>query len=45
MEAAGHAGAQAIMLAVITSLAIGIPGFIHAVDVLRLMGAEPEAII
>lgn len=43
-EAAAHAGAQAILLAIITSLFLGIPGSIYAGDILRLMGAEPAAI-
>lgn len=43
-EEAAHAGAQAIILAVIASLALGIPGFIFAGDILRMMGAQPEAI-
>jgi len=41
---AARAGAQAIVLSVITSLLIGIPGFIYAADILALMGAEPAAI-
>lgn len=43
-EGAARAGAQAIVLAIITSLALGIPGYIYAGDILRLMGAEPAAI-
>lgn len=43
-EAASRAGAQAILLAVITSLALAIPGFIFAEEILLLMKAEPEAI-
>ena len=44
LDDAAKAGAQSILLAIISSLALGIPGFIFAPDVLRLMGAEPEAI-
>lgn len=44
IEEAGHAGAQAIILAIIASLALGVPGYIFAGDILRLMGAEPAAI-
>jgi putative MATE family efflux protein len=44
LEGASHAGAQAIVLGVITSLALGIPGCIYADNILRLMGAEPAAI-
>lgn len=44
LEGAAHAGAQAIVLAIIASLAIGVPGLIFAKDILRLMGAQPEAI-
>lgn len=43
-DEAAKAGAQAIMLAVVASLALGIPGCIFAGDMLRLMGAEPAAI-
>ncbi len=43
-EEAAHAGAQAILLAVISSAAIGVPGYIFADDILRLMGAEQAAI-
>jgi putative MATE family efflux protein len=43
-EGAAHAGAQAIVLAVLTSMVLGITGFIYAADILRLMGAEPVAI-
>lgn len=43
-EGASRAGAQAILLAVITSLALAIVGVIFAEDILLLMKAEPEAI-
>jgi len=43
-EGAAHAGAQSLLLAVLASLVLGIPGFIYAGDILRLMGAEPAAI-
>ncbi len=43
-EAAAHAGAQSIILSVVASLLMGIPGIIFAEDILRLMGAQPEAI-
>ena len=43
-EGASHAGAQAILLGLVASLLLGIPGFYFAEDVLRLMGAQPEAI-
>ncbi len=43
-EAAAHAGAQSIILALLASLVLGVPGFIFADDILRLMGAEPAAI-
>lgn len=43
-EAAAHAGAQAILLGIIASVAIGIPGFLFAGNVLQWMGAEPQAI-
>ncbi len=41
-SAASHAGAQAILIATILSLAISIPGVIFASDILRLMGASAE---
>jgi putative MATE family efflux protein len=43
-DAAAHAGAQAIILSVFASLVMGIPGVIFAKDILRLMGAQPQAI-
>jgi len=43
-EGASHAGGQAIVLGVVASLALGVPGFLFAGDILRLMGAQPEAI-
>lgn len=44
LDEAAHAGAQSILLGVIASIIIGIPGFLFAGDILKLMGAEPEAI-
>ncbi len=44
LEGASHAGAQAILLGIVASIAIGIPGFLFAEDILKLMGAEPAAI-
>lgn len=43
-DAAAHAAAQVIILSVVASVFIAIPGFIFAGDILRLMGAEPAAI-
>ncbi|HEY9362799.1 MAG TPA: MATE family efflux transporter, partial [Chitinophagaceae bacterium] len=43
-EAASHAGAQAIILAIIASLILAIPGYIFAQEILELMGAETAAI-
>ncbi|MEO6406174.1 MAG: MATE family efflux transporter, partial [Ferruginibacter sp.] len=43
-EAATLAGMQALIVAVILTIVISIPGFIYAGDILRLMGAEQEAI-
>lgn len=43
-EAAAHAGAQAILLAVALSAILGALGFVFAPDVLRLMGAEAAVI-
>ena len=44
LAAASHAGAQAIILGILFSLILGIPGCWFAADILRLMGAEPAAI-
>jgi putative MATE family efflux protein len=41
---AAIAGAQAIFLGLLISLAIGIPSFVYAPQLLRLMGAPPEVI-
>jgi putative MATE family efflux protein len=41
---AAIAGAQAIFLGLLISLAIGIPSFIYAAQLLRLMGAPPDVI-
>ncbi|MBS1564139.1 MAG: MATE family efflux transporter, partial [Bacteroidetes bacterium] len=43
-EEAANAGVQAILMALLITVVISIPGFIFASDILRLMGAEPEAI-
>jgi putative MATE family efflux protein len=43
-EGAAVAGVQAIVLGLLTSLAIGIPCFIYAPDLLRLMGASPDIV-
>jgi putative MATE family efflux protein len=43
-EAATQAGMQAIFVSLIVTLAVSIPGFIYAPEILKLMGAEPEAI-
>lgn len=42
MADAAHAGAQAIMLAIFTTLLVSIAGIIFAPNILRLMGAQPE---
>jgi putative MATE family efflux protein len=41
---AAIAGAQAIFLGLLISLAIGIPSFVFAPQLLRLMGASPEIV-
>jgi putative MATE family efflux protein len=41
---AAIAGAQAIFLGLLISLAIGIPAFVFAPQLLRLMGASPEIV-
>jgi putative MATE family efflux protein len=43
-EAATKAGMQSIFLSLILTVAISIPGFIYADDMLRLMGAEEPAV-
>lgn len=43
-EAATQAGMQAIFVSLIVTLAVSIPGIIYAPDLLKLMGAEPEAV-
>jgi putative MATE family efflux protein len=43
-EAAAHAGAQSILLAIVCAIVLSIAGIIFAPDVLRLMGAEAEVI-
>jgi putative MATE family efflux protein len=43
-EEAAHAGAQAILLSIVVTIAISIAGFIYAADILRLMGAEEATV-
>jgi len=43
-EAAAHAGAQSLLIALLLSLVLGIAGIIFAGDVLRLMGASAEVV-
>ena len=43
-QGAAIAGMQAIFLGLIVSLAIGVPSFIFAPQLLRLMGASPEIV-
>jgi putative MATE family efflux protein len=42
---AAIAGAQAIFLGLLISVAIGIPAFVFAPQLLRLMGASPEIVV
>lgn len=44
LEAAAHASAQAILLSVVLSVAMGALGFIFAGDVLHMMGAHEDVI-
>ncbi|HNP55108.1 MAG TPA: MATE family efflux transporter, partial [Ferruginibacter sp.] len=44
LDAAGEAGMQAVLFAVVVTIAISIPGFLLAPRLLHIMGAEPEAI-
>lgn len=43
-EGAARAGAQAILLAIVVSIILGIFGFIFAGDILKLMGAHDEVV-
>jgi len=43
-EAAGHAGAQAIVLSLIVTIIVSVLGVIFAPDILRIMGASPEVV-
>src|SRR6516162_9256862 len=43
-EEASISGVQAVILGVVVSLVIGIPSFIYAPSLLRLMGASPEIV-
>lgn len=43
-EAASHAGAQAIVLSLVSAVVLSIAGVILAPDILRLMGAAPEVV-
>jgi putative MATE family efflux protein len=44
LEGAAHAGAQAMVLATVVSLVLGILGAVFAGDILRIMGAAPDVI-
>lgn len=44
LEGAARAGAQSIILAVITSIILGVAGIVFAGDILGMMKAEPEVI-
>lgn len=44
-EAAAHAGAQALIIAVSFTLVLGVAGFIFAEDILLLMGASGETAV
>jgi putative MATE family efflux protein len=43
-EAAAKAGAQALFISVVITVLISVFGFIYAADILRIMGAEEEAV-
>lgn len=43
-DAAAHAGAQSMLIALIVTVVVSIAGIIFAADVLRIMGAEEEVI-
>lgn len=44
LQAASKAGMQSILISVVITIAVSIPGFIYAADILRIMGAEPATI-
>jgi putative MATE family efflux protein len=44
LEAAGEAGMQAMLFAIVITIFISIPGFFFAPRLLEWMGAEPEAV-
>jgi len=44
LASAAKAGIQAIFVSLIITLLISIPGFIYAADILRMMGAEEQAV-
>ena len=43
-EAAAHAGAQSLLIALVVTVVVSILGIIFASDILRLMGAKPEVV-
>jgi putative MATE family efflux protein len=43
-DAAAHAGAQSILIALIVTVAVSIAGVIFAPDILKIMGAAPEVV-
>src|SRR5215213_5315743 len=43
-EDAAHAGMQALIISLITTIIISIAGVIFAPDILKLMGAKPEVV-
>lgn len=43
-EGAAHAGAQSMLIALLVTVAVSIPGVIFAPEILRLMKADPEVI-
>ncbi|OYZ11298.1 MAG: MATE family efflux transporter [Bdellovibrio sp. 28-41-41] len=43
-QAAAHAGAQSIVLALLASIILGTIGIIYSADILKLMGASPDVV-
>lgn len=43
-QAAAHAGAQSIVLALLASIILGAIGIIYSADILKLMGASPDVV-
>lgn len=43
-DGAAHAAGQAILIGIVASITIAVPGMIYAPEILRAMGAEPDVV-